>query len=96
MIRGIGRAVLFLISGALSARAQTLVVRDYGPGDGPNLLAQLLQSPYTLVPPAGGDYFVAKDSVYSRTLIVLARKVFVEGTVHGDLIVIGETELRVR
>jgi hypothetical protein len=89
LIRGVGRAVLLLVSGAVAARAQTLVVREYGPGDGPQLLAQILRSPYTVVPPAAEDYIVAKDSAYSRTLIVLSRKVFVEGTVHGDLIVIG-------
>jgi hypothetical protein len=89
LIRGVGRALLFLMGGACVARAQTLVVRDYGPGGGPQLLAQILRSPYTVVPPATGDHTVAKDSAYSRTLIVLARKVFVEGTVHGDLIVIG-------
>ncbi len=89
MIRGVGRAVMLLMGGAFAARAQTLVVREYGPGDGPQLLAQILRSPYAVVPPAARDYIVAKDSAYSRTLIVLARKVFVEGTVHGDLVVIG-------
>ena len=89
MIRRIALCVLFLAVRALDAGAQTkIVLREQGPGPGPELLADALTRPYTVVAPPTGDYLLRKDSTYSHTLIVIGRGAVVEGTVHGDVIVV--------
>ena len=89
MIRRIALCVLFLAFTTFDAGAQTkIVLREKGPGPGPEILAGALARPYFVVAPLSGDYLVRKDSTYSQTLIVVGRGAIVEGTVHGDVIVI--------
>jgi hypothetical protein len=89
LIRRIALSVLFLTFRAFDASAQTKIdLREQGPGPGPEMLAAALAKPYSLVVPPAGDFLVRKDTTYSQTLIVLGRSALVEGTVHGDVIVI--------
>lgn len=89
MIRRVALSVLIAAIGASQAAAQTkIVLRDVGPGPGPQILAGALAAPHRVIPPAAGQYLLPKDSAYSQTLIVVGRSVVVEGTVHGDLIVV--------
>ena len=81
--------VLFLAVRALDASAQTkIVLREQGPGPGPELLAGALTRPYAVVAPPTSDYLLRKDSTYSLTLLVIGRGAVIEGTVHGDVIVV--------
>jgi hypothetical protein len=90
LIGRIARVALLLSVGAFEARAQVTVdVRDAGPGPGPQILARALSGPRAIVAPAASEYLVRRDSAVAQTLIVLGRTVVVEGTVHGDLIVVG-------
>ena len=90
MIGRIVAAALTLAACALDATAQIAVsLRDPGPGAGPAILVAALAGPHTVVRPSSTEYLVRRDSVVSQTLIVLGRTVVVEGTVHGDLIVVG-------
>jgi hypothetical protein len=75
-------------AGAANAQTPLIQLRDAGPGEGPELLARELARPYRVVAPAGTRYTLARDSTFSRTVIVLGRDVVVEGKVHGDVVVI--------
>jgi len=89
LIRRVALCLLLVAIGTSDASAQTkIVLRDAGPGPGPKLLAAALAGPHRVIPPAAGQYLLPKDSTYSQTLIVVGRSVVVEGTVHGDLIVV--------
>lgn len=75
---------------AAVAHGQVAVqLTDAGPGPGPEILTRALAAPHTLVPPQAGRYVIRADSVVGRTLISIGNTVVVEGTVHGDLIVVG-------
>jgi hypothetical protein len=76
----------------VAAGAQTSVVvdvRDAGPGPGPALLVQALAARHTVITPRNQRYVLSADSAYSSTVIVLGTDAVAEGTVHGDLIVVG-------
>ena len=80
---------LLLVGGAASARAQVVVqMRQAGPGDGPRMLAQILDAPYRVIGPGATPARIPRDSVLPTTTIVLGRDVYLDGTVHGDLVVI--------
>ena len=80
---------LLLLGGAVSARAQVVVqLREAGPGDGPGMLGQILNGPYRVIEPAATPARIPRDSVLPTTTIVLGRDVYLDGTVHGDLVVI--------
>src|SRR5205823_838930 len=82
-------AALMLFAGAVNASAQIAVeVRVLGTGPGPEILARALAAPHTTIGRAASEYLVRRGSVSAQTLIVLGRNVVVEGTVHGDLIVV--------
>ena len=90
MIGRISGVALLLAVGAFDARAQVAVeVRNAGTGPGPQILTRALAGPRTVIAPAASEYLVRRDSAFPQTLIVLGRTVVVEGTVHGDLIVVG-------
>jgi len=84
-------ATLALLLWGGLARAQTPTVRaaDLGPGKGPRILAGALAHPYVVVPPGVGEAMLPRDSTYAATVLVLGRTAVVEGTVHGDIIVVG-------
>ena len=88
MIRRLALVVLLVVGRAVGAMAQeTIQLRD--PSGAPAVLVQALASSYTVIPPAGTRAVLARDTTYARTVIVLGRDAIVEGTVHGDVIVIG-------
>jgi hypothetical protein len=81
-----------LVWGAL-AHAQTTqqpTVRlvDPGPRTAPRILAQALAAPHTVVPPGQGQAVLPRDSTYRTTVIVVGRDAVVDGTVHGDVMVV--------
>jgi len=89
----IGRLLGFALAlsvSAIDASAQIAVqLRDPGTGPGPQILVAALAGPHAVIGPASGEFLIRRDTVISQTLVVLGRTVVVEGTVHGDLIVVG-------
>jgi hypothetical protein len=87
----VGRALAALLLWGGVARAQNPVVRivDPGLGPGPQILQRAFAGPHTLVPPAAGRAVLPLDSTYRTTVIVIGREAALEGTVTGDLIVVG-------
>jgi hypothetical protein len=89
----IGRLLGFALAlsvGAVDASAQIAVnLRDPGRGPGPQILVAALAGSHMVVGPASAEFLVRRDTVFTQTLVVLGRTVVVEGTVHGDLIVVG-------
>jgi len=87
----VGRALAALLLWGGVARAQNPVVRivDPGPGPGPQILQRAFAGPHTLVPPAAERAVLPHDSTYRTTVIVIGREAALEGTVTGDLIVVG-------
>ena len=69
--------------------AQTVVVRDPGPGPVGHRLAQALTAPHHLIPPGASAALLPRDSAYAQTVIVLHRDAIIEARVHGDVIVVG-------
>lgn len=75
---------------ALHAQASAVVrFADLGPGDGPEVLGRAILSPYFAIPPAAQPATLRRDTSYSTTVIVLGRDAIVEGSVQGDVIVVG-------
>jgi hypothetical protein len=90
LIRRLALGVLFVVSGAIGAAGQNVIqLRDPGPRGGPPALTQALSGPYVVVPPAADRALIARDAEHPRTVIVLGRDAVVEGSVRGDVIVIG-------
>jgi hypothetical protein len=89
-MRGARLAFLFLVaSSPLSMRAQQVRIADAGPGPVGRTLAAALAAPHRLYEPRGDTVVLRRDSTYDRTVIVLGRTVLVDGSVHGDVIVVG-------
>lgn len=86
-------APLLLVGAIASALprldAQTVFVRDPGPGPVGRQLAQALAAPHHLVPPGPTSALLPRDSAYAQTVIVLERDAIIEARVHGDVIVVG-------
>ncbi len=76
----------FLLA-AGSASAQIVLV-DQGPGEAARILAAATAGPHTVLY-APDSVALPRDSVFSQTVIVLAPRVTVASTVHGDVIVVG-------
>jgi len=86
-------APLLLVGAMASAMsridAQTVVVRDAGPGPVGRRLAEALAAPHHLVPPGPTTALLPRDSAYAQTVIVLHRDAIIASRVHGDVIVVG-------
>ena len=86
-------APLLLVGAIASALfrldAQTVTVRDPGPGPVGRRLAQALAAPHRLIPPDASAARLPRDSAYPQTVIVLGRAAIIEARVHGDVIVVG-------
>jgi hypothetical protein len=83
--------VALLVSGG-ALRAQTPIVRfeDAGRGRGPAILRGALAAPHELIVRLDtAQVVLRRDTTYSRSVIVLAREVVVDGAVQGDVIVVG-------
>ena len=95
MLRRATLLALLLIAeggGARALRAQASAdVRfaDLGSGAGPSLLGRAVLEPHYAIPPAAQPATLRRDTSYSTTVIVLGRDAVVEGSVHGDVIVVG-------
>jgi hypothetical protein len=90
LIRRLALGALLVASGAVGAAAQdTIHLRDPGPRGGPPSLVQALGSPYIVIRPADAPALLSRNTPYSRTVVVLGRDAVVEGTVRGDVIIIG-------
>ena len=75
---------------ALRAQASAHVrFADLGAGSGPAMLGRAVLAPHFAIPPATQPATLRRDTTYSTTVIVLGRDAIVEGTVHGDVIVVG-------
>jgi len=88
------RFVPLLLVGAIASAlsnldAQTVAVRDPGPGPVGHRLAEALAAPHRLIPPADSAALLPRDSAYAQTVIVLHRDAIIEARVHGDVIVVG-------
>jgi hypothetical protein len=83
-----GVFVASAVVGAASGGAQSVQLRNTGPGPGPEILSFALAGPHTLIEPATGSRMLAADSTWPSTVISLGRTVVVEGTVHGDVVVV--------
>ena len=85
--------LLIVVGGGVRAlRAQASVdVRfaDLGPGAGPAVLGRAVLEPHFAIPPAAQPATLRRDTSYSTTVIVLGRDAVVEGSVRGDVIVVG-------
>lgn len=87
----VGHALAALLMWGGLARAQTPVIRivDPGLGAGPRILQRALAGPHFLVPPGAEPALLPRDSSYRTTVVVIGRAATLEGTVTGDLIVVG-------
>ena len=88
------RVAPLLLVGAIASAlfrldAQTVVVRDPGPGPLGHRIAEALAAPHELIPPGASAALLPRDSAYAHTVIVLHRDVLIEARVHGDVIVVG-------
>lgn len=88
MIRGL--IVAAFVAFTAAARAQEPVIRldEPGQGEGPTLLAAAIARPHRVIAPASNEYLFAKADTVPETVIVLGRDAIVEGSVHGDVIVV--------
>ena len=62
---------------------------DLGPGAGPAVLARAVLAPHFTIGPAVQPATLRRDATYSTTVIILGRDAIVEGSVRGDVIVVG-------
>jgi hypothetical protein len=84
-------APLLVVGAFASAKldAQSVVVRDPGPGPVGRRLAAALAARHRLIAPDTGTALLPRDSVYAQTVIALHRDVSIEARVRGDVIVVG-------
>lgn len=87
----VGRALSALLVWGGIAHAQRPVVRviDPGFGAGPEVLQQVVAGPHVVIPPAAGQAVLARDTIYHTSVIILGRDAAVDGTVTGDVLVVG-------
>ena len=81
--------VVALFVGAARPQAQTVTMRDIGPGPLGPLVQSALIAPHRLILPSPERALLSRDSTYGVTTIILGRTTVVEGHVHGDVIVVG-------
>jgi hypothetical protein len=93
MLRRATFLALIVVGGGVRAlRAQASIdVRfaDLGPGAGPAVLGRAVLAPHFVIPPAARPATLRRDTTYNTTVIILGRDAVVEGSVHGDVIVVG-------
>ena len=87
-LRGALVAVV-LLAGAVRSQAQIVTVLEPGPGTLGRLLQSALAAPHRTIQPGPERWVLSRDSTYDVTVIVLNRTAVVEGSAHGDVIVVG-------
>ncbi len=81
----LGLLALLLTAGPASAQ---IVLVDQGPGEPGRILEAATSGPH-IVLYSQGPLALPRDTVFNQTVIVLAPRVTVASTVHGDVIVVG-------
>jgi hypothetical protein len=79
----------FLLAISATAQAQDILVGRAGPEGASSVLRRELAMPHLVIPPDTAAADLPADSVYPRGVLVLGRDATVNGTVHGDVTVIG-------
>ncbi|MFL5575388.1 MAG: hypothetical protein ACJ79S_05405 [Gemmatimonadaceae bacterium] len=75
---------------AAPARAPVVVVRHVGPGTAGRVLRSTLAAPHVVRHAAAGDTTrLRRDSTVASSLVVIGGTTLVDGTVHGDVVVVG-------
>src|SRR5262252_808176 len=82
-------ATLLLAGRVAAAQGPVVRLEDPGSGPGPSLLMRALAGPHVLIEPGPTRAVLSRDADYRETVIVLGRDAAVDGTVHGDVIVVG-------
>ncbi len=89
MIRRLALCALLAASRARAGVAQAVVeFRERGSGVGPELLARALAGPHVTVEPSALRYLLPRDSAFHSTVVILGRNAYIDGAVHGDVIVV--------
>ncbi len=73
---------------SVTARAQDVVVRDAGAGQGAAIVRQVVAGPH-VVRAGTGPLELPRDSTITTSLIVLGRPTYLASRVQGDVVVIG-------
>jgi hypothetical protein len=72
------------------ANAQTVVIRDMGPGRAGRWLRSALAGPHVIIrADSAHPAVLARDTTYDQTVIVVGGPAEVASTVHGEVIVVG-------
>lgn len=79
--------LLALVLVAAPASGQ-IMIADAGPGEPGRILTDAVAQPHTVIW-SEQPVALARDTVYDKTVIVIAPRVTVASTVHGDVIVLG-------
>ena len=82
-------ALLLAVRGAVAQGQVAVRLEGPGSGPGPSLLMRALAGPHVLIEPGPTRAVLPRDTVYRQTVIILGREAAVDGTVHGDVIVVG-------
>jgi len=86
----LGVATVALALAAVPVAAQTpVVIDDIGPGRGGRLLQEVLRRPHRLAEPDTTLVVITREVEVRGSLVVLARSVRIDGTVDGDVVVVG-------
>ncbi len=71
------------------ANAQTVTITDIGPGESGRILRNALRRPHRLAEPDSVRLVITREVQVRGALIALGRNVLIEGSVDGDVIVVG-------
>lgn len=96
-MRRFAAALPFALAAFGTARAQTVVVREPGPGPMGHELARVLEAPHRLYLPTpdSGRLVLHRDSTFTTNVVVIGRSAALDGRVRGDIYVVdGDLFLR--
>jgi hypothetical protein len=82
-------AVALVLCGAAANAQVRVVVTDVGPGSSGRILNDALRRPHRLAEPESGQLVIRREVQVRGALIVLGRDAVIEGSVDGDVIVVG-------
>lgn len=82
-------AVLLLLAAPWLGAQERAVVVDRGPGASGRVLASVLAGPHRLVGPDTSWFRLRRAEQEPASLVVLGRTAAIEGTVNGDVVVVG-------
>lgn len=82
-------AVLALLLATRALAQERVTIVDRGPGASGRVLEAVLARPHRLVPPDSGWFRLRRNEQESGSLVVLGRTAAIEGSVAGDVVVVG-------